>query len=195
MAATATDAATLGPRVRALREGLGLSLRELGDRSGVSAPMLSQVERGETSPTLAVAARIAAGLELTLSQLLRLDEGEGVTVVRAGERGAGATRSNGHSYEVLTPPIPGQRAEVSFHTLDPTAVTGGPDDPPIHDPGSRETVVVQSGRLRLVCDGSGYTLAAGDAVTFDADLPHHFENPGRREARFYAVVSAGLRRS
>ena len=44
---------------------MGLSLRDLAERSGVSAPMLSQVERGETSPTLAVAAKIAAGLELT----------------------------------------------------------------------------------------------------------------------------------
>ena len=63
----------VGPRIRALREAEGLSLRDLADRSGVSAPMLSQVERGETSPTLSVAVRIAAGLELRLSQLLRLD--------------------------------------------------------------------------------------------------------------------------
>jgi transcriptional regulator with XRE-family HTH domain len=49
-----------------------LSLRDLSARSGVSAPMLSQVERGETSPTLATAGRIASGLELTLSQLLRV---------------------------------------------------------------------------------------------------------------------------
>ena len=62
---------------------MDLSLRDLADRSGVSAPMLSQVERGETSPTLAVAERIAFGLELSLSQLLRLDETEGVSVVRA----------------------------------------------------------------------------------------------------------------
>jgi transcriptional regulator with XRE-family HTH domain len=185
----------VGPRVRALREGLGLSLRELSARTRVSAPMLSQVERGETSPTLAVASRIAAGLDLSLSQLLRLDEGEGVTVVRARERGAGAARSNGHAYEVLTPPIPGQRAEVSLHVLRPGAATGGPGDPPIHEPGSRETVVLDSGRLTLVCDGAGYDLEEGDAVTFDADLPHHFENPGRADARFYAVVSAGLRRS
>ena len=39
---------------------MGLSLRDLAERTGVSAPMLSQVERGETSPTLAVAAKIAA---------------------------------------------------------------------------------------------------------------------------------------
>ena len=54
----------VGPRVRALREAMDLSLRDLAERSGVSAQMLSQVERGETSPTLAVAARIASGLEL-----------------------------------------------------------------------------------------------------------------------------------
>ena len=57
----------IGPRVRALREAMDLSLRDLAERSGVSAPMLSQVERGETSPTLPIASRIAAGLELRLA--------------------------------------------------------------------------------------------------------------------------------
>src|SRR5437588_5016220 len=183
----------VGPRVRALREAEGLSLRDLADRSGVSAPMLSQVERGETSPTLAVAARIAAGLELRLSQLLRLDEDGAVTVVRAAERRRGGGR--GHRYELLTPPLPGQRAEVSRHVLVPGAKTGGPGDPPMHEPGSRETALVESGPVVLVCDGERHELAAGDTVTFDADLPHHFENPGPEEAVLLAVVSAGLRRS
>ena len=84
-----TESARIGPRVRALREAMDLSLRDLSDRSGVSAPMLSQVERGDTSPTLQVAARIAAGLELRLSQLLRLDESGSVTVVRRAERRKG----------------------------------------------------------------------------------------------------------
>ena len=86
----------VGPRVRALREAMDLSLRDLAGRSGVSAQMLSQVERGETSPTLSVASRIATGLELTLSQLLRLDESGSVTVVRAGERLAGGASERGH---------------------------------------------------------------------------------------------------
>jgi XRE family transcriptional regulator, regulator of sulfur utilization len=183
----------VGARVRALREGLDLSLRDLAERSGVSAPMLSQVERGETSPTLAVAERIAAGLDLNLSQLLRLDEGDGVDVVRRADRRSGGTR--GHRYEVLTPPRPGQRAEVSLHELNPGAATGGADDPPRHEPGARETAVVLEGRLRLQCAGSEHELEEGDAVTFDADLPHRFENPGAGQARFYAVVAAGLRRS
>src|SRR3954451_18990989 len=184
----------VGPRIRALREAMDLSLRDLAERSGVSAPMLSQVERGETSPTLAVAAKIASGLELSLSQLLRLDEGDGVNVVRAGERLLGG-HADGHHYEVLTPPVPGQRAEVSLHTLAARSATGGPGAPPIHEPGSRETAVVLGGGLRLVCDGVAHDLGKGDAVTFDADLPHHFENPGSVETQFMSVIAAGLRRS
>ena len=194
MAATVEPLAiSVGPRVRALREGMDLSLRDLAERSGVSAPMLSQVERGETSPTLQVAARIAGGLELRLSQLLRLDEDGIVTVVRREERRRGG--AEGHRYEILTPPLPGQRAEVSRHTLAPGAATGGPGDPPMHEPGSRETAVVETGTVTLIVDGARHELRTGDAVTFDADLPHHFENHGKEEAALLAVVSAGLRRS
>ncbi len=156
--------------------------------------MLSQVERGETSPTLQVAARIASGLQLRLSQLLRLDEGgASVTIVRPGERRAGG--AGGHRYEVLTPPLPGQRAEVSRHVLAPGAATGGPGDPPMHEAGARETAVVERGTVQLLIDGLQHPLAAGDTVTFDADLPHHFENHGKEEAVLLAIVSAGLRRS
>jgi len=172
-----------------------MSLRDLAERSGVSAPMLSQVERGETSPTLQIATRIAAGLELRLSQLLRLDEYGAVTIVRRADRRKGPASPRGHRYEILTPPVPGQRAEVSRHTLAPGAATGGPGDPPMHEPGSRETALVESGRVVLRCDGAAHELEAGDCVTFDADLPHHFENPGRGEAVLLAVLSAGLRRS
>jgi transcriptional regulator with XRE-family HTH domain len=196
MATATADTPTLGARVRALREAEGLSLRDLSERSGVSAPMLSQVERGETSPTVAVAERIASGLELRLSQLLRLDEGgAAVTVVRRAERRKGPGGARGHRYELLTPPLPGLRTELSRHAIAPGARTGGAGDPPMHEPGSRETAVVEQGTVVLVCDGERHELAAGDCVTFDADLPHHFENPGPGEAALMAVVSAGLRRS
>ncbi len=158
---TADPSAAVGPRIKALRDAMGFSLRDLAERSGVSAPMLSQVERGETSPTLAVAEKIAAGLELT----------------------------------ELTPPLPGQRADVSLHVLDPGAATGGREDPPMHEPGSRETTVVLAGTLALVVDGIRHDLREGDSVTFDADLPHHFENDGDEATRFLAVIAAGLRRS
>jgi XRE family transcriptional regulator, regulator of sulfur utilization len=192
-AAPQAPAAPVGSRIRALRDAMGLSLRDLAERSGVSAPMLSQVERGETSPTLVVAEKIAAGLELTLSQLLRLDEGEHVAISRAGERRR--YERGGHRFEELTPPLPGQRADVSLHTLKPGATTGGPGDPPMHEPGSRETAVVLAGSLALFVEGARHDLSEGDSVTFDADLPHHFENEGDEPTRFLAVIAAGLRRS
>jgi transcriptional regulator with XRE-family HTH domain len=192
-AATDPTIAAVGPRVKALREAMDLSLRDLSERSGVSAPMLSQVERGETSPTLQIAARIAAGLELRLSQLLRLDEEGTVSIVRRGEGRRGG--AHGHAYEVLTPPLPGLRAELTRHTLVSGAVTGGPGDPPRHEPGARETAVVEAGALTLHVDGAEHELCAGDTVTFDADLPHHFANHCKEEAVLLAIVSAGLRRS
>jgi XRE family transcriptional regulator, regulator of sulfur utilization len=195
ISASPVSPAAVGARVKALREAAGFSLRDLAARSGVSAPMLSQVERGETSPTLTVAARIATGLELRLSQLLRLDESGAVTIVRASERQRGGNVDRGHRLEVLTAAQPGQRAELSRHTLAPGGATGAADDPPMHEPGSRETALIDRGAVLLVCDGQRYELREGDCVTFDADLPHHFENPGEDEAAFLAVVSAGLRRS
>lgn len=187
-----TDVALVGGRVRSLREAMDLSLRDLAKRSGVSAPMLSQVERRETSPTLAVASRIAAGLELSLSQLLRLDEDRHVVITRADDRRVRRRRK--HTVEELTPPLPGQRADVSIHTLGAGAATGAADDPPMHEPGSRETAVVLEGAVDLFIDGERNQLGEGDSVTFDADLPHHFENNGKSESRLLAVVAAGLRR-
>jgi XRE family transcriptional regulator, regulator of sulfur utilization len=188
-----SDPVAVGARVKSLRESLDLSLRDLAERSGVSAPMLSQVERGETSPTLSVASKIASGLELTLSQLLRLDESGHVVVIRKAQRRK--RKRGGHAVEELTPPLPGQRADASVHKLAPDAATGGPDDPPLHEPGARETAVVLSGSPVLVVDGESHGLGPGDSVTFDADLSHHFENPGDEDAEFIAVVAAGLRRS
>ena len=188
----AHSAASAGPRIRALREAMGLSLRDLASRSRVSAPMLSQVERGETSPTLSVATKIASGLELTLSQLLRLDEGEHVAITRAGQ--GRSARHDGHLVQELTPALPGQRAQVSAHTLSQGTATGGAGDPPMHEPGSRETAIVLTGTLTLYVDGARHDLARGDSVTFDADLPHHFENDGDETTRFIAVIAAGLRR-
>jgi transcriptional regulator with XRE-family HTH domain len=190
--AAGTAEGAVGARVKSLREAMDLSLRDLAERSGVSAPMLSQVERGDTSPTLAIAQKIAAGLDLTLSQLLRLDEDRHVVVVRSKDRRV--QRRRGHRVAELTPPLPGQRADVSEHTLAPGAATGGPGDPPMHEPGSRETAVVLEGKVELFIDGQRNELAEGDSVTFDADLPHHFENNSSSEARLIAVVAAGLRR-
>jgi uncharacterized cupin superfamily protein len=64
-----------------------------------------------------------------------------------------------------------------------------------HSEDAVDQPLVQGGRVILHCDGAEHLLTEGDCVTFDADLPHHFENPGPGDSVLLAVVSAGLRRS
>src|ERR671913_744786 len=71
----------LGGRVRELRRRRGLTLEELAERSGVSRAMISKLERGEKNPTLVVAAKLADGLGVTLSQLVEMEEQRAVAVV------------------------------------------------------------------------------------------------------------------
>ena len=78
--------------------------------------------------------------------------------------------------------------------LGPGSSTGGKGDSPMHEPGSRETVVVLTGELVLAFEGDRHVLGQGDSVTFDADLPHYFENACDDPTRFVAVIAAGLRR-
>ena len=144
--------------------------------------MLSQVERGETSPTLAVAARIAAGLELTLSQLLRLDEGRHVVVIRSGP-GRRSRRRRGHQIEELTPPLPGQRADVSMHRSPPARRPAAPATRRCTSRAAARPSSSSPATVALIVDGERHELGAGDSVTFDADLPHHFDNQGDGDGR------------
>ena len=64
----------------------------------------------------------------------------------------------------------------------------------MHEPGSRETPSCSTARSSSSSTASATSSTEGDSVTFDADLPHHFENNASSEARLIAVVAAGLRR-
>ena len=112
---------------------MDLSLRDLGC-SGVSAPMLSQVERGGDQPHLQVARRIAAGLGAPVAAA-SLDEDGAVTIVRRDER-RGASRVTGAQLRDPDAAVarPARRALAHAGR---GAVTGGPGDPPMHEPGGR----------------------------------------------------------
>ena len=177
--------------MRSLREDQGISLRELAQRSSVSAPMLSQVERGTTSPTLAVAEKIADGLGLTLSQLLRLDEAPPFEILRAGQRTARA--EDAHRWELLTPEHPGQRVAVSRHELDAGRRHRRRADAP------RRLARVRAGRARPRDARAGRLGArARDRATASSSTPtspHRFSGRLDTPAVILSVVTAGLRRS
>ena len=119
-----------------------------------------------------------------------------MTVVRSGERRTGPAAASGHRYEILTPPLPGQRAELSRHTLAAGRGHRRPRRPADARAGQpRDGAGRRRGASSCTATARATSSTAGDCVTFDADLPHHFENPGTEEAVLLAVVSAGLRRS
>ena len=175
-------ALSIGPRVRALREAGGLSLRDLAERSGVSAPMLSAGRAGGDEPD---ARRSPRGSRRASScgsrSCCASTRAAACSSCAPASAARVASARSGHRFEVLTPPLPGQRAELSRQP-EPGAQTGGPGDAPMHEPGSREIALIEAGAVVLVIDGERHELATGDIVTFDADLPHHFENPGGEAA-------------
>ena len=126
--------------------------------AGSSAPMLSQVERGETSPTLAVAAqdRRRARAQPLAAAAPRRGRARRRSAAPASRRRCAARRP---PLEELTPPLPGQRADVSLHTLEPGAATGGPRRPAAARAGQpRDRGRARPAPLALVVDGERHEL-------------------------------------
>ena len=148
----------------------------------MSAPMLSQVERGETSPTISAATKIAAGLDLSLSQLLRLDESGHVVIVRARARAKasprrpsrrGAHPAAARASARTSPAIASTRAPQRAGPMIRRSTNRGAGRPPW----------CSRGRPPWSPTATVTSCSTGDSVTFDADLPHHFENNGEQPRR------------
>lgn len=174
-----------GPRVRELRRERGLTLEELAGRSGVSRAMISKLERGEKNPTLVVAAKVAEGLGITLSQLMGIEERREVVVVPREKRMVMRDPETGFERQLLSPSFGGRGVEFIRNVV-PEGSTSG-DFPP-HRRGVEEYVAVEKGRLRAVLGGEEHLLEEGDAVYFEADVTHRFDNAGEGECSYYLVI-------
>ena len=182
---------SLGPRLRGLRKRQRMTLEQLADRSGVSRAMLSKIERGETSPTLVVAARVAGALGVGFSELVgAARERRRAVVTRRGERVVFRDDNSGFVRELVSPPFENRRFELVRHVLPEGAATG---TLPPYPAGVEKQLVVDSGRLRVEVADEAFELAKGDGLFFEADVGHQFVNAGRGECRYYLVVTAAPR--
>ncbi|MET3804099.1 transcriptional regulator with XRE-family HTH domain [Nakamurella sp. UYEF19] len=184
------DLVRIGLRARELRGGLGLTLDELASRSHVSRSMLSEVERGNRSPTVLVLDRIATGLGTTLARLLRPEEsghstGRGKSVVLRHRDQDVLRDPSGWERRILNPVLPGVEFEFMRTTLGPGVDAGIFD---AHGPGSREYLAVESGSLSLSLDGTTIALAAGDSIYYGGDCAHGFSNPEDEPCVYYLVM-------
>ena len=179
--------AALGESVRRLRRDGGLTLEELARQSGVSRAMLSKVERGEKSPTLAVVARIARGLNVPLSSLLggEADRGD-VVLIRAARQVAFRDPETGFERYVLSPTHLDNGVEFLLHRIPPGQSSGVL--PPYKVP-TEKYLVVHEGRLTVVLNDRSYELEAGDALYFEIKAPYRFENHGDKDCAYYLVIA------
>ena len=184
----AVSSGRLGVRARDLRKDRGLTLDELAAASGVSRAMISKLERGEKNPTLVIAARLAEGLGVSLSRLAGVEERREVVVVPREKRPVLRDPETGFERQSLSPTFAGRGVEFLRNVV-PEGSTSG-DFPP-HRKGVEEHLVVERGQLEAALGGETYLLREGDALFFEADVPHRFENVGRGECSYYLVISSG----
>lgn len=179
-----------GDRVRALREQASLTLEQFSKLSGVSRAMLSKVERGEKSPTIGIAKRIAHALDASLSVLMG-DEGaprRAHAVVRKDQRQVFRDAETGFERYLLSPIMAGMPVEVVLHRLPPRTST---DKLPPYPSGTGKHVLAARGKVVVGTERVETVLEEGDSLYFDADVEHWFENRTGRPCEYYLVISAG----
>ncbi|MFB6838539.1 helix-turn-helix domain-containing protein [Streptomyces sp. NPDC056361] len=182
-------AGAFGRNVRQHREEAGLTLEQLSTQSSVSRAMLSKVERGEKSPTIGVASKIAHALDVSLSDLIGAPAAaaSGVAVVmRKSDRPVFRDPETGFERHIVSAAPGAGRAEMVVHHLPAQVSTGLL---PAYPPGTEKQLVVLEGALTVAVGGISETLNAGDSLFFQADADHGFANRTNAPCEYIMVIS------
>lgn len=172
-------------RVKGLRQQRGWSLEELSAASGVSRSMLSQIERNEANPTLAVTCKIAQAFAMTLAEFVEVPgASSGISVIRADDR-AHLFRSDGDCEIRTLSPLHLEK-DVEFYQV--RLKPGGVLKSAPHFQGTREFLTVEQGRIRIESADDSSELNRGDSGSYRADVPHAITNLGKGEAMVFLVV-------
>ena len=167
-----------------LRAERGWSLDALSKACGVSRSMLSQIERNQTNPTLAVMFRIAQAFGMSLGQFVDVPGAtSAVSVIRVSDRAYHYRSDKDVQIRTLSPLHLEKDVEFYEVTLQPDgALRSSP-----HFEGTREFVTVQKGRVRIESGADGEDLELGDSASYRADVPHAIINIGRSAAVVFLV--------
>jgi transcriptional regulator with XRE-family HTH domain len=190
MLSTLEDEVSLrvGRAVKQQREAIGFSLRMLAARSGISASMISDIERGAKSPTVTTVVRLAQALGASAAALI--DGGTGLSPrIRVLRRGEGAGGEHPARWQSLGPAAPGSRIDFVRYQIPPSTALG---PAAAHTPGTVEHMHVAAGTVRVTVGDETTELSEGDSCSCRTDAPHEVENPDpSAEALIYLIVERG----
>ncbi|MGR3711960.1 MAG: helix-turn-helix domain-containing protein [Shimia sp.] len=172
----------LPARLREARRSQGLSLDAVAKLSGVSKSMVSQIERGESSPTIATLWNLTRALQVDFAGLLDADAGDKVDVLRASEVPSFDNMGQGCLIRILSPP-----EEAGGHEVyDISFESGGNLKSQPHARGATEQLTVLEGAVRITSGSASNDLAQGDTARYAADVAHAIE--ATKPARVFLIV-------
>lgn len=188
-ASSAADPASqvLCNRVTELRKKNKLTLDQLAAASGVSRSMLSQIERGQANPTLAVTFRIAQAFGITIGELVDQPWASSTIEVVHGDDPNNLFRSDAECQIRTLSPLHMEK-NIEFYELRFAPKAKLPSAP--HYEGTKELLTVTSGSARVLSGDNSCNLSAGDSAHYRADLEHTIENSGEQELLCYLVVTS-----
>ena len=158
----------LAASLREARKARGLSLDAVAKLSGVSRSMVSQIERGESSPTVATLWNLTQALQVDFAGLLEGKPEPGILVIRAASAPVILGRGKAVSIRILSPAEAVGEHEVYDLAFEPGAALVS--DP--HSPGCREHLTVVEGALSVQSGEDSEDLGPGDTARYAADRPH-----------------------
>lgn len=173
----------IGKNLKRIRSNQKLSLNEVSQLCQVSKPMLSQIERGNSSPTINVLYKIATGLKIPLSTLLA-DEKTSYCLVQSKEEPDAVEENGLMKVYTLFPFDPIKGCEMFLVKLE----AGCSHDSNPHAENVEEIVCVSHGILKMTINETELVLKKDDAVRFKADCAHNYQNAGNEEVHFYNTI-------
>ena len=171
---------SLGSLIRDRRKEVGLSVRDLAERSGFSPSYVSLLERDMVNPSVAALKRVAASLGISVASLMDGPDqrsASNVMVVRSNRRKAILYPGSDIRFELLSPDL-NRKIEFLWLTVPPGTESG--EDGYWHE--GEECLVVVKGELELWLEEEKYVLFQGDSVYFESHVPHRWRNSGEEEA-------------
>lgn len=178
-------ASVIGGNLRRYRKQRGLSLEQFGKLSKVSRAMLGQIELNRSVPTITVLLKIARALDLPVSALLSSDPVATPRLFTSGTARVLSSPSGQFRSRALFPTEASRKVE--FYELNLDALASEVAEP--CQQGTKANLALSEGVLEVALERQVYSLAEGDALSFMADIPHSYRNPGKAPTKAYLVLA------
>ena len=181
----------VGERVKAVREGRNLSLKDISQRTDLDVALLEQIESGSLAPPLGIVIKLAKALNLKMGYFISGEEDRAYTIVRKSDRKVVSRYDSkkgehyGYGYESLAPHKTNRHMEPFLVSLDPAETE---EERSTHD--GQEFIYVLEGAMEVRLDEEIHILEPGDSIYYDSMVPHLVKCHGEKRTRILAVLYA-----